>query len=138
MSGKKGRPARLNAAQLRDWLAFEEPAVCRVALALRRMVLKAAPRASEAMKFRCPCYFRAGAFLGAIGGNICVIEVKRGKVLLSFIMGVGIADPHGLLRGKGKAKRFVPVASVEEASQPRLAALVRAAAKRAETSDQRL
>lgn len=95
------------------------------------MILRAAPRAAEGMKFRCPCYWHAGAFFGSIGGNICVIEVKRGKVVLSFIRGAGLPDPAGLLRGKAKAKRFVPVPSVDAARDVKLARLVRASALRA-------
>jgi len=133
MGSKGAKPARLSRAALRDWLAFEEPAVRRIALEVRRMVLRAAPRAEEGMKFRCPCYWHKGAFLGSIGGNICVIEVKRGRVELSFILGAGLPDPAGLLRGKAKSKRFVPIGSVGEAKDRRLVRLVRAAARRAGT-----
>src|SRR5690349_15419981 len=131
MGSKSARPARLSSAALRDWLAFEEPAVRRIALEVRRMVLRAAPRAEEGMKFRCPCYWHAGAFFGSIGGNVCVIEVKRGGVVLSFILGADLPDPAGLLRGKAKAKRLVPVATVGAARDGRLARLVRASALRA-------
>jgi hypothetical protein len=130
---KREGVARLSRAELRDWLAFADAPSRRIALELRKMVLRTVPRAAEGMKFRCPCYWKAGAFFGSIGGNICVIEVKRGRVALSFILGAGLPDPAGLLRGKAKAKRSVPVESVEEARDPRLAKLVRAAARRAET-----
>jgi hypothetical protein len=121
----------LSGAQVRDWLAFETPASRRIAMELRKMVLRVAPGAAEGMKFRCPCYWHAGACFGSIGGNICVIEVKRGQVELSFIRGAGLADPGGLLRGRAKAKRFVPIGSLDEARDPRLSRLVRAAARSA-------
>jgi hypothetical protein len=83
------------------------------------------------MKFRCPCYWRPGAFFGSIGGNICVIEVKRAKVILSFILGANLPDPHQLLRGIAKNKRFVPIPTLGAARDPRLAKLIRASAARA-------
>jgi hypothetical protein len=98
-------------------------------MALREMVLKAAPHAAEAVKFRCLAYFDPDAPFGSIGGNICFIETKRGGVSLSFIAGAALPDPKGLLRGKGKSKRFVPVPSEAGAKSPALRALVRAAAK---------
>jgi hypothetical protein len=98
-------------------------------LALREMVLKTAPHAAEAVKFHCLAYFDPDAYFGSIGGNICFIETKRGAVSLSFIAGAALPDPEGLLRGKGKYKRFVPVASEPQAKAPALRALVRAAAR---------
>jgi hypothetical protein len=121
-------PQRLSAAALADHLILESVQVRRVARALRGAVLRAAPTAAEAIKFRALCYFHADAWFGAIGGNICMIEVKRGSVLLSFVHGAGLPDPGGLLRGGGKAKRFVPVPDAELARSPAIRALVRAAA----------
>ena len=125
----KPRPPRLSKEQLLDHLAFEPAAVRKTVLALREMVLKTAPHAAEGVKFHCLAYFDADAYFGAIGGNICFIEVKRGKVSVSFVSGSVLPDPKGLLQGKGKFKRFVPVASETEAKLPALRALVRAAAK---------
>jgi len=102
--------------------------VRRLVLALRRAVLAAAPEAAEAIKFHVLCYYRPGAWFGSIGGNICMIEARRGRVFLSFIHGAPLRDPHGLLVGKGKSKRFVPIPDARAAADIRIAALVRAAA----------
>lgn len=128
-ANRKPRPARLSKEQLLDHLAFESPAVVRTVTALRAMVLKVAPHATEAVKFHCLAYFNANAYFGAIGGNICFIETKRGTVSVSFVSGSMLPDPKGMLRGKGKYKRFVPVASEAGAKNPGLRALVRAAAR---------
>jgi hypothetical protein len=125
----------VTAAQLRDLLVLEAADVRRLVLALRQVVLRTVPGAAEAVKFRCLCYYEPQAWFGSIGGNICMIEAKRGRVELSFIRGVGLPDPAGLLRGNGKFKRRVPVGSAAEARDPRLARLVRAAAKIAASDD---
>jgi hypothetical protein len=126
------RPARLKPRQIESHLADESADVRRLALRLRRMILTSVPRAAEAIRFNALCYYHDGAAFGAIGGNICMIEVRRMKhesrMLLSFIQGASVQDPHGLLRGKGKAKRFVPIPSLAAADDPRIGALVRAAA----------
>lgn len=126
--GARARLERLTRAGLRDHLLLEEPAVRRLVLTLRDAVLRAAPTASEGVKFGALSYFHGGAFFKSIGGNICMIEVKSGAVLLSFIRGAQIPDPDGLLRGKGTIKRFVPIADEQAAKSAAVARLVRAAA----------
>ena len=48
--------------------------------------------------------------------------------VLSFIRGVLVEDPDGLLCGKGKFKRFVPIGSETEAGSQRIAGLIKRAA----------
>jgi len=118
----------LSARALTGHLLAETAAVRRTVRALRRTILKAAPTAAEAFKFHVMCYYRADAWLGAIGGNICMIEIKRGEVLLSLIHGAKVPDPAGLMFGKGRYKRFVRVPGPEFARSKPLASLIRAAA----------
>ncbi len=102
---------------------------------MRSAILKIAPDAAEAVRFGVLCYYHADAWFGAIGGNICMIEVKsrlkrdgggRGAVL-SFIHGALLPDPKGILRGKGKTKRFVLIPDVSTATSPPVKSLIRAA-----------
>lgn len=123
------RPPRLSAEQLAEHLMLQPPEVRRLARVLRRVVLRAAPRAAERVKFRCLCYYRPEASFGAIGGNICMIEARRSGVALSFIQGAEIDDPDRLLRGTGKAKRHMPVGNRAEALDQRVASLVGRAAE---------
>ncbi len=125
-------PERLSPSQISDYLAAERSAVCGVVRRLRRLVFDVVPDACEGLRYGALSYFHADAPYGSIGGNICMIEVRRGKVALSFIHGASLPDPHGLLRGDGKAKRFVAVESRDAAEDPRLIALVREAAMRKE------
>lgn len=121
-------PERLSPAALRDHLAAETGEVCGIVRQLRRKIIAVVPEATEAIKFRAISYFFGDAAFGSIGGNICMIETRDEQVRLSFIHGATLTDPHGLLRGAGKAKRYVPIVSREAAADPRLAELVRESA----------
>ncbi len=123
------KPARLSREDRSRHLMEATPATRRIVDALRTTILKAAPEAHEAIRFRTLCYFHADSFFGSIGGNICMIEPKPEGVLVSFIHGAHLNDPAGLLFGKGKSKRFARVDSVDDARRPALIKLIRAAAK---------
>ena len=119
------RPIRLVSDDLARHL-IDEPVGVR---ALREAALAAAPKASEAIKFRALCHYPGDAFFKSIGGNICMIEVKDGQVRLSLILGAKVADPDGLLFGSGKCKRFLGVPIVAFAKREYVASLVRAASR---------
>ena len=80
-------------------------------LELRDFVREIAPDVTEAIKFHSLCYFKPGMPYGSIGGNVCGIGVQKGIVYLSFIHGVALPDPDGLLEGDGKAMRKIPIRS---------------------------
>lgn len=103
-----------------------------IVLALRDLVLDAAPGVAEAIKFNSLCYFLEGAPYRSIGGNICMITVREGEVSLAFIQGAGLPDPTGLLTGKVKAKREAPIRSVRELANPAVRDLLRASLAAAE------
>lgn len=120
---------RLSQSQRAQHL-LEEPATTRKTIeTLRAAILAAAPEASEAFKFHVLCYFHADTYFGSIGGNICMIEVKRGVVFLSFIHGSLLPDPREILMGKSKFKRFVRIPDEQTAASAPIKQLVRAAAK---------
>lgn len=121
------RPPRLAATEITRHLLAEEPAVRATVRALRRAVLRAAPMAAEAFKFHVLCYFHDDAWFRSIGGNICMIEIKRGGVQLSFIHGAQLPDPARLLAGRAKSKRSVRIPDARFAARPEVASLIRAA-----------
>ena len=84
-----------------------------IATALRKTILSLVPHSCEALKFNCLSYYHGGAPYESIGGNICMIEIRDGEVSLSFIHGAELPDPHHLLRGGGKAKRSMPIESLD-------------------------
>lgn len=120
--------SRLTRTELAIFLEPHPSTTQRVVRALRARIFRAAPSASEAIKFHVLSYFREDSYLKSIGGNICMIEIKRGSVVLSFIRGAGLPDPTGILYGTGKFKRFVDIPDVQAAKSVAVAELLRAAA----------
>lgn len=101
-------------------------------LALRRLVLRCAPGAEEAVRFHSLCYFRPLRPFGCIGGNICMIEAGRQGVRLSFLHGASLPDPGAVLMGRAAAKRFVPIRSSVDWRRHEVPELIRASARAAE------
>lgn len=94
-----------------------------------RLVRSTVPDADEGIRFGALCWFREGAPFGSIGGNVGMLEAKSGTLRLSFIQGAGLADPGRLLRGSGKAKRFVEL-TPELLADAKLRGLISASASR--------
>jgi hypothetical protein len=122
--------ARLARQRLNEFLAAQPEEAQRLARSLRALVLRCIPGASEDVRFNSLCYFHPDAEYGAVGGNICLIEARAGRVVLSFIHGAVLSDPDRLLGGRGKSKRSVPITSAAMLRSPALASLIRAAAAR--------
>jgi len=121
-------PPRLSRAALAEHLRAHSPATRRTVLSLRNAVLADAPSAAEAIKFHALAYYHDDAFFKSIGGSICMIEIKKGNVILSFIRGNDLPDPARLLYGAAKHKRFVNIPDPDFAASLEVAALIRAAA----------
>jgi hypothetical protein len=98
-----------------------------MALELRELVLRVGPRLDEQIAFHALSYTVPGRPYGAIGGNVCMIGCKQGRLLLGFIHGAFLPDPHGLLEGTGKAKRHIEWRKPNEIDVGRLEPLIRAA-----------
>ena len=111
------------AALMRDW----PNEVCDLALELREFVLKVAPEVDEKIAFHALCYYKPDSPYGVIGGNVCMIG-PRGNVLhLSFIHGVHLSDPEGLLQGTAKSARHIELRSSKDIRRRPLRKLLRAA-----------
>jgi hypothetical protein len=64
-----------------------------------------------------------------IADGICYIGVYRAHVNLGFPRGVDLDDPHGVLRGAGKAMRHIQVKRLSDLDRPELRVLLRQARK---------
>ena len=119
-------PTRLTDDEALAFLSDWPDDLPELALALRKIIFKAAPNASEKVAFNSLVYYRAGAKYGAIGGNVCGIGVKDGELHLGFIHGAMLPDPQGILQGKGKAKRHTVVRTMRDVRNGAIAELIRA------------
>lgn len=119
--------SRLTVAQLADYLSTFPRHIRDLATTLRDLVLRSAPAVQETIKFRALCYFKPGHPFKTIGGNVCLISPRQTCVRLEFIHGASLADPHRLLRGAAKAKRYIEACSRRDIRPRAFRALIRAA-----------
>jgi hypothetical protein len=112
--------------ELKDLLDALSPEARRLVSALRNVVRRAIPDATESQLWGGLSYHRPEVG-GRVKGAVCQI-VFKGDVRLDFIHGIRLTDSSGLLRGNRKSKRFVHIASIADAERPELLALIKEAA----------
>jgi len=83
---------------------------------LRRLVRAEAPHLIEVMKWGNVCWVGAG--------NVCLIHVEDDHLDFAFFMGASLADPDGILVGKGKFLRMVKVRTASDIRRDELAAVI--------------
>ena len=93
----------------------------RVGLALRRLVHEAAPELRETVKWRNPVWVGRS--------NVVCLMLYPTKVNLGFFQGALLRPLWPELEGTGKGMRHVKVSTVEAATAPRLAPLIRDAVR---------
>lgn len=118
---------RLSASEIRALMASWPAPLRPLALELRARVLDVAPEVAEKEAFHALCYYKPHAPYGAIGGNVCLVALKDGRLEIAFLHGASLPDPERLMQGTGKAKRRVPIATSRDVARSALAALIRAA-----------
>ncbi|MGZ6347191.1 MAG: DUF1801 domain-containing protein [Anaerolineales bacterium] len=85
-----------------------------VVLELRNIIASVAPDAAEVIRWGGLSYFHEGAG-GIVSAGICQIEIHTDHVKLAIVHGAFIKDPHHLLGGDQKYKRYVRVESFDSA-----------------------
>ncbi|MBL8880811.1 MAG: DUF1801 domain-containing protein [Phycisphaerales bacterium] len=124
-----------NDADVAEFLGSVAPEVRALCFELRSIVRHIAPAAEEAIRFHALCIFEPNRAFGAIGGNICMLNCRGDHVRLEFIHGAALPDPDGLLRGNGKAKRYIELRNLVEVRRESIRRLIAAAAARAANSE---
>ena len=114
--------------QLRKFLSAYDPAVGRLFLAARAVVLEAAPEAMELVYDAYNAVAAAYSFSDRLKEAFCHVAAYPAHVNLGFNRGATLSDPQRLLRGSGARIRHVKVAAAADLAQPGVRALVRAAA----------
>jgi hypothetical protein len=99
-------------AGLPDW----QPQAAQI---LRDLVKRAAPRASEAVKWSQPVF--------EFNGPFCYLQTHSGHLNFGFWRGVDLEDPEGLLQGTGKKMRHVKITGPNEIPIDALQAMVKQA-----------
>jgi hypothetical protein len=106
------------------FVAGHPPPIRDIVDALRTVIRENMPDATEIV------YHEALGYTLTSGsrGRILYVAPMAGYVNLGFMFGGHLDDPEGLLIGDGARLRHIKVRSVDDARNPRLAKLVRAAA----------
>ena len=121
------------AAQLRAWLARLPLPQQRLGRAVRAAVRRLFPTANElAYDYKTSVVLSYSPTRRGIDA-VVAIAARPDGVCLYFGQGPKLPDPQRLLRGSGKATRFLPLASARQLAEPHVKALLAAAAQFAPT-----
>ena len=99
---------------IENFLKFTPQPLQEIVFELRNIIASVAPDAVEVIRWKGLSYFHEGRG-GIVSAGICQIGIEQGHVHLAFIHGAFLQDPQNLLRGTGKAKRYIEVDSYETA-----------------------
>ena len=108
---------------LDDWL-INNPALYEIANSVRTKIRQLVDTVGEEVKY--------GGILFAAPEPFCGIFVYKQHVTVEFGHGAEMADPHGLLEGKGKGRRHLKLHTLEDVENKHLADYLRLAQKAAE------
>ncbi len=96
-----------------------------ILVALRALVLRVVPGASEEMKWRVPFY--------SYRGMLCCFEMSgRDAVVMCFCWGAELDDPDDILGGEWRRTRTVTVRTLRDTRRRTLADMLRRAVARNE------
>ena len=99
------------------YVARENPALVHVVDALRELVKKTVPKATEAMN-------PWGVPVFELHGPLCYIRVGKKHVTFGFPRGSAMKDPGKLLAGEGRNLRHLKIETVAQARDPNLKRLL--------------
>jgi hypothetical protein len=95
---------------------------------LRNIVASVAPEATEVARRDGLVYFDQQRG-GPVSAGICQIMIESNHIRLAFIHGSFLPDPGNLLEGDQLYKRFVSIASFEQAPWEALKDLIRSSSR---------
>jgi hypothetical protein len=114
-------------AELRGFLAAFDGEIATLFLAVRRAVLTAAPAANELIYDAYNAVSAAYTFSDRLQEAFCHVAAYPRYVNLGFNRGAALADPAGILVGRGARIRHVRIGAVGDLRAPAVQALLRAA-----------
>ncbi len=109
--------------QIETFLQHTPLSLQEIVFELRNIIAAVAPDAAEVVRWRGLSYYHEGRG-GIVSAGICQIEIHADHVRLAVIHGAFIADPHHLLDGPKKYKKFVRIESFDHAPWDSLKELI--------------
>lgn len=110
------------------YIAHLPPDLRDIVFELRSIVCAIAPTATETFHRKGLTYYH-GERGGPVSAGICQINWQTAHIRLAFNHGAFLPDPKRLLRGDRVAKRYVEIASFDQAPWEDLQALIQASAE---------
>jgi len=92
--------------QILGLLRFTRADLCDILLELRNLIALTVPTATEDIRHHGIVYY-FGESGGPVSAGICGMAIKPDHIRLYFTHGAFIPDPNKLLKGSGKAMRFI-------------------------------
>ena len=99
-----------------------------IVLELRNIIASIAPDAVEAIRWGGLSYFHEGRG-GVVSAGICQIGIHKNHIRLAFIHGAFLLEPRNLFEGTQKYKRYIRIASYDDAPWDYLKQLIRTASR---------
>lgn len=118
-------PSDPHADRLMEDLRLMDPTLHDTAQALRTLVRRLAPSATEPVKY--------GGILFHGPAPFCGVFAYRQHVTLEFSQGHALQDAEGRLQGTGRLRRHIKLAPPAEVEARHVADFIRQAAERART-----
>jgi uncharacterized protein YdhG (YjbR/CyaY superfamily) len=127
---KKAAPANKEAAQVKDWLDKQDPALRKEIDVVRKLIKKAVPSLNERIKWNAPSYYST-VDLFTFG------PYKNNRILLVFHHPAIVEIKSPLLEGEYKDRRLVYFNSSKEAvkNEKELTRIIRLLTKKAEATN---
>ena len=99
-----------------------------IVLELRNIIVSTAPDAVEVIRWKGLSYFHEGRG-GIVSAGICQIGIHKDHIRLAFIHGAFLPEPRNLCEGTQKYKRYIRIASYDDAPRDYLKQLIQAASR---------
>ena len=96
------------------YLAHLAPDLRDIVFELRSIIVSIAPTATETFHRKGFTYYHAERG-GPVSAGICQINLQPDHIQLAFNHGAFLPDPKGLLQGEPQYKRYVKIASFDQA-----------------------
>jgi len=109
---------------VQQFLRFTPPALSEIVFEIRNLVAEIAPNATEDIRHGGLVYY-FGESGGPVSAGICRVAIKPDHIRLYFTHGAFLPDRSQLLKGSGKAMRYLVLTSFESAPWNEIAVLIK-------------